>query len=501
MNLKADILIVDDEPANLRLLGNLLDGAGYQVRPTQSPQAALESALLKPPSLIISDVRMPGMTGFELCKRLKEDERTQNIPIIFVSSLTETEDRVLGFEAGGVDFISRPIQEAEVLSRVRTHVSLHQMQTQLEELVVERTAELRKTEQRFSSLVENAGEGIVVSQNKVVKYCNRQFAKLLEYSVADMLSKEFIQLIHPEDRELVMQEYKERLSGEKQANSYLVRLLTNNGQEKHSSVNSVRIEWEGQPATLVMVTDITQRRRAEEEARQQREILARFDRAAIMEQFSGSIAHELNQPLAGILSNAQACELFINRGKASNADILEIIADIVSDAKRAGQVIRNLRGLYQNQGSEFEAVGLNAMVQETVRMLHSEFVAKKVTAEQILEDELPPVQGNRIQLQQVLLNLITNAHEAMTEMASGDRTLKITTHANQQSITLCVTDSGPGIPADQLADIFEPMVTGKASGTGLGLAICSSIVQAHGGKMFAENDDSLGARVGFTLPT
>jgi len=138
----ADILIVDDETPNLQLLTECLSAEGYRVRPAERPDLAIEAALAQPPSLILLDVRMPKMNGFEVCERLKRDERTRDIPIIFVSALQDVEERVRGFKAGGVDFVSKPIQQSEVLARVRTHLSLHNMQLHLEEMVAERTAEL-----------------------------------------------------------------------------------------------------------------------------------------------------------------------------------------------------------------------------------------------------------------------------------------------------------------------------------------------------------------------
>ena len=138
-----DILIVDDETPNLQLLTEVLSNAGYRaLRSAKRPQLALESALTQPPNLILLDVRMPEMDGFEVCRRLKQEETTRDIPVIFVSSLQDVQDRVRGFEAGGVDFISKPFQESEVLARVRTHLTLRNMQTHLEDLVAQRTSEL-----------------------------------------------------------------------------------------------------------------------------------------------------------------------------------------------------------------------------------------------------------------------------------------------------------------------------------------------------------------------
>ena len=129
MNIEDDILIVDDEIPNLRLLTELLEKEGYQVRPAEKAQTALDSALVKQPGLILLDVRMPEMDGFELCRRLKQDKRTKHIPVIFISALQDIEARIQGFEAGGVDFITKPFQEEEILARVKSHMSLHLVPT------------------------------------------------------------------------------------------------------------------------------------------------------------------------------------------------------------------------------------------------------------------------------------------------------------------------------------------------------------------------------------
>ncbi len=150
--LTADILIVDDEIPNLQLLTQVLSEAGYQaLRAVRRPQSAIESAMAQPPSLILLDVRMPEMDGFEVCRRLKQEKPTRDIPVIFVSALQDVQDRIRGFEAGGVDFISKPFQELEVLARVRTHLTLRNMQLHLEDLVGKRTAELAATNQELAA--------------------------------------------------------------------------------------------------------------------------------------------------------------------------------------------------------------------------------------------------------------------------------------------------------------------------------------------------------------
>jgi PAS domain S-box-containing protein len=164
-----DILIVDDEIPNLQLLNQLLSEAGYQVRPAKRPQLAIESALAQPPRLILLDVKMPEMDGFEVCRRLKQEERTCDIPIIFVSALQDMQDRIRGFEAGGVDFISKPFQEQEILARVRTHLALRNMQLHLADLVIHRTVELTATNTALEAEIharKRASEALVKSEAK-----------------------------------------------------------------------------------------------------------------------------------------------------------------------------------------------------------------------------------------------------------------------------------------------------------------------------------------------
>ena len=203
----ADILVVDDTIASLRLLSDILTQAGYRVRPADRPRLALQSALAHPPSLILLDVRMPEMDGFELCRRLKQDERTAEIPVIFISALQDTEDKVRGFEVGGVDFVSKPFEEAEVLARVNTHLQLRNMQLHLEELVAERTAELTKanlelqqSEVRFRATFEQAAVGIAhVALDGSFLRLNQKFCDIVGYAHDEMLERTFQDITHPDD--------------------------------------------------------------------------------------------------------------------------------------------------------------------------------------------------------------------------------------------------------------------------------------------------------------
>jgi PAS domain S-box-containing protein len=247
--------------------------------------------------------------------------------------------------------------------------------------------------------------------------------------------------------------------------------------------------------------DITELKRAEQKAREYRDVLEIVDRRATLEQMAGAIAHELNQPLTGILSSAQAGEMLLKRGDGNHTEIEEILTDIIADSKRSGDIIRNVRDLFDKQETEFKRLGVNEIVEETIRLLNSEFVIHDLDIQLDLCDTLPDVMGNKIQLQQVLINLINNAKEAIQNVTKTDRSISvITERRNEGEVQVHVEDTGKGIDQERLKGIFDPLTTFKPGGLGMGLSISRSIVNAHGGRIWAENRSAGGARISFRLP-
>ncbi len=246
--------------------------------------------------------------------------------------------------------------------------------------------------------------------------------------------------------------------------------------------------------------DLTELKHAEKETQQQRDVLARIDRASSMGQLTGSIAHELNQPLTGILSNAQAAELMLKSGVWEVEEFKEILTDIINDTKRGGEVIRNLRELYRGQKVEFIPIDINEVINETIHLLNSEFVMQHVVINVKSGSSIPSMKGNKIQIQQVLVNLIMNGIQAMENNDRDKRQIQIQTTYNDTEVSISVIDSGTGIDKDKIDHIFKPRATWKPGGIGMGLAISNSIVESHGGRMWAENRTEGGALVGFALP-
>ncbi len=233
-----------------------------------------------------------------------------------------------------------------------------------------------------------------------------------------------------------------------------------------------------------LFSDITLRKSAEAELELQRRELAHLMRVSTMGELSGALAHELNQPLTAILANAEAARRLIAKGKPVLSEIREMLDDIVDDDNRAGEVIQRLHRLLRKGDHKSEPVDLNDLVSSTLKLIHSQLINRRIRTHVILGRDLPMPSGDAVQLQQVLLNVIMNAIEAMGTSLPTRRTLKIETRlVPGDHIEAVVTDQGSGLTDEQQKRIFEPFFTTKNHGLGLGLSICSTIVEAHGGKI------------------
>lgn len=361
---------------------------------------------------------------------------------------------------------------------------------------------LRSAEAKYRSVVENAFEGIVIAQDQKVVFANNRMLELTGYSAKEFELFPIEKLAHPSDRSKVMSEYKGRIAGDQVSSTYTFKLRQKDGNDRFVSVNATPIDWEGQPASLAMISDITDLINAEQKLHDHREMLAKMERRESLGQLAGSIAHELNQPLTGILSNAQAGELLLKQEGMDKDQIEEIFIDITADTKRASQTIQQLQRLFGKKEVEFHSINLNALVTDTLRILHSEFINQGVSISTDFTVTPLNINANRIQLQQLVINLITNSLQAMHQAGKANRWISINTSLDSNDqVVLCLTDNGPGVEPDQLEAIFEPMMTTKDEGTGMGLAICKSIVQAHDGRIWAESNSNGGACFYIMIPS
>jgi C4-dicarboxylate-specific signal transduction histidine kinase len=215
---------------------------------------------------------------------------------------------------------------------------------------------------------------------------------------------------------------------------------------------------------------------------------------------TATLAHDLNQPLTAILSNAQAARRFIGDGGIEVDELRAILDDIIRDDKRAGGVIHNLRRMLNNTPIAPEACSLNDLVREVAEFVNGEMIGQKIEPRLALAPALPLVQTAPVEVQQVLVNLLLNAAQAMKETPSELRHIDVETRCEDGAVTVSVRDHGCGIPVEQLDKVFKPFHTTKSSGLGMGLAICRRLIEAHGGRIKADNHEGGGATFSFSLP-
>jgi signal transduction histidine kinase len=254
----------------------------------------------------------------------------------------------------------------------------------------------------------------------------------------------------------------------------------------------------------VLIADLllqhARRRRSEKDLQRNREQLAHVTRISTLGELATSLAHELNQPLTAILSNAQAAQRFLSSKPTDLKEVHEILEDIVADNRRAGEVIQRMRALVKKGELEFAPVDIASVIGDIVQLVHSDAILRDIRVELECQNALPMVRGDRVQLQQVVLNLLINAFDAMKEANAKERSVIVRARTNgANTVEISVRDHGNGLTNGKLAEIFEPFYTTKRDGLGMGLPISRSIVEAHGGRLWAENNAARGATFYFTV--
>jgi PAS domain S-box-containing protein len=314
--------------------------------------------------------------------------------------------------------------------------------------------------------------------------------------------EDFISRVHPEDRGQIRQTISDAIRDAKDHDSEYRLVLPDGIVRWMSTRGRVHFDGQGKPARILGISiDITARKQAELDTQRDRAELSHLSRVALMGEMSASIAHELNQPLAGILSNAAAGKRFIDRGDVDLGEVRELLGDIISDGRRASDVVRGIRGMVKKEQIARRSVDLNEVVIDAVRMVSADALLHSCQLETSLDTNLPVVNGDPIQLQQVLLNLVINAFDAMRDTPISNRRVAIATQPNEDgTVRISVRDYGLGISEEMRDRLFDPFFSTKTEGLGMGLAIVRSIIESHGGTITAENADGGGARFEFVLP-
>jgi len=315
-------------------------------------------------------------------------------------------------------------------------------------------------------------------------------------TVEDILDR-----IHPDDRSDTEKAIQNAVNDVEDFSVEHRVVLPDVGLRWIASTGHADVSREGRPTRVRGVSiDITAIRKAEMERQSLRTELTHLSRVSTMGQLSSALAHELNQPLGAILRNAEAAELLLEQEPTDWDELKAIVKDIQQDDQRAVSVIDRMRSLLKKRELQVEPISLDRVVHLVIGLLKSELQFRRVHLAVELESGLPWVRGDAIHLQQVMLNLLANALDAIRDVPSERRRVAVRAkrlESNRVEVAVC--DRGTGIPEERLQRVLEPFVSTKANGMGMGLAICRSIVESHGGRMWAENNPEGGATVRFTL--
>ncbi len=364
---------------------------------------------------------------------------------------------------------------------------------------------LKESEERFRQVAETVADFIwEVDTEGLYTYASPSVEKILGYTPEELVGKKhFYDLFDPSVREelkaAAFQAFAER---------QMFRDFPNLNVSK--SGNVVHLETSGVPmldptGNLAGYrgadTDVTVRKQAEAELLRERAELAHVARVSTMGELAASVAHELNQPLGAILANAEAAELFLQQEPPALGELRAILADIRKDDERAGEVIRRMRALLRKRELERQPIEINSLVEDVLQLVCGDAALRGISLTADLGPVLPKVSGDRVHLQQVLLNLILNGMDAMAGQPREERRISVRTRSGADGrVELAVTDSGQGIEPDKLPRLFDPFYTTKPNGMGMGLSIARTIIEAHHGRIWAENNAPGGAVFRIALP-
>jgi len=356
------------------------------------------------------------------------------------------------------------------------------------------------------SIVDVSADAIIsIDDDQCITRFNQGAEQIFGYSAAEAIGKS-LEILLPDrfkqhHRQLV-QGFRQTAGPSRQMNQQRpVQGLRKDSTQFPAAASISRIEQAGRTTLTVHLRDLTEITRTQEAAQRSSEQLAHVTRTGMLGEIAASLAHEINQPLAAILTNAQVLRRRLATDPTCPEDAKEAILDVIDDSRRAGEVILRLRALTEPGERMSEFIDINQIITDVAALLNSEVIMRQCELTMELAPELGTVLGDRIQLQQILLNLMTNALDAMDSVAPADRHLLVRTHCTKSdAVEICVKDSGVGLKDKSCEQLLEPFYTTKESGMGMGLAITRTIVQAHGGRLSAENNKGPGASFYFALP-
>ncbi|MGJ5634685.1 ATP-binding response regulator [Nostoc sp. CALU 1950] len=491
---KADILVIDDTPENLNLLSAMLTEQGYKVRSVTKGSTGLRGANAVPPDLILLDVNMPEMNGYEVCQHLKANDRTREIPVIFISALGDVLDKVKAFAVGGVDYITKPFQLEEVLARIENHLTIWKLQQQLQaqnERLQQEISDRAKAEEKFTKVFRSSPNPIAIATISEARFIdvNPSFLKMSGYLLEEVIGYTVAELNLGKDAVAIAQTI-QLLSDTGSLYNQEFEFSTKSGEVKTILLSIELIDLGGVQCALLIANDITERKRLENE-------------------FISLVSHELRTPLTstmGALDLLGAGQLgtlteqgqkVLSIATTNTERLIRLINDIL-DLERMKSVKIFMQKMKCN------AADLLIIATETMQAM-----ADKLQVKLIVDPLAIELWADPDRLLQTLTNLISNAIKFsepgdtvwISAILAEHKVVGLGEHDHSSTqdtplpsfLLITIRDEGRGIPKDKLQLIFERFQQVDASdsrkkgGTGLGLAICRNIVQQHNGKIWVQS--------------
>jgi len=525
------IMIVDDNPGNLSVIFEYLDMLNVEVIVIQEGHEAIHVAELRKPDIILLDIIMPEMDGFEVCRKLKENNKTADIPVIFMSALADMDNIVKGFELGAVDYVVKPVQKEEVIVRMSTHLNMHRaeeeirkLNSELEERVMERTSQLEASnrelkheivmrkhaeqtiaEQRdyLNRIIE--GSPVIIcefSSDGIISFINPAGEKITGYTFEEIAGQNWFELFCPPGKYRYFEDlYKEIKQGN--VTGFELELTAKNGEKRI-------ISWEiaGRGTDIIgFGNDITERKKSEEEKKKLEHQIYQTEKITALGSLAREIAHDFNNILTGILSYTQIALL-----NTEENSVTENLNGIINACTRAKELVRHIQTFTHHGEQKHMPVNVNLLLKETLSLIGLT-LPDTIKLKYNIDKQSKFIMADSSQIYRMLMNLYTNAIYAMKEkggvleisLMDIDVTPEII-HGSLvpgKYVCIIIKDSGCGIDASVINSIFQPYFTTKKAGdgTGLGLSIVHNIVKDYGGEINVESVSGEGTNFYIYFPS
>ncbi len=511
------ILVVDDSRKTLKLITSILEAENYMVLQAAGGKAALKVAQKALPDLILLDINMPGISGYEVCQKLKINVATKYIPVVFLSGLTDQKKKLKAFQSGGVDYIEKPVQSAELLVRVKTHIQLHRIQTSLETAVKERTITLEKTNASLEAEIKFHRETEKKLRVSKTKYqllydntpvmmhsidkdgrlinVNRYWLEKLGYEREEVIGKKSIEFLTEQSARFAVNKILPEFFKKGVVENIDYQMKKKNGEIICVLLSAVLEKDEtGNEFSLALIVDITQKKRAEREMRSLEARLIQAQKMEAIGTLAGGIAHDFNNILSSIFGYAELARMVARDG----GDVTKELDEVMNAGYRARELIKHILLFSRKADILKRPLPLIPLLKETIKFIRAT-LPPTISIKQQISVTQSTIMADSTQMYQVIMNLCTNAAHAMNKKGG---LLKINLDEVGKHYQMTIEDTGQGILKEHKDKIFNPFFTTKerGEGTGLGLSIVHGIIKDMDGTIQMFSEPGKGTRVEVLLP-